>query len=286
MNQPIKFVFFGNSDVSAGTLEVLGEHGLIPRLIVSGEDKPKGRGLKLTPTPTKLWAEIHEVPIIQPKTLRDDTLLERLRNEGAEVFIVVDYPKLIPRNIFELPPQRTLNIHYSLLPRWRGASPIHSTILNDDKAGVSIMEIVEKLDEGPVIATQEIEVLEWPPRFDILRKLMIKKAAELIVVVLPKWLSGEVTATSQDDSKATYCKKIEKEDGLLDLGDDPMLNLRKVRAYYLWPGAYFFYKKGNGEEIRVLVRDAQINENKFVLTRVVPAGKKEMDWQDFLRGNS
>jgi methionyl-tRNA formyltransferase len=286
MKSNFKFVFFGTSEVSRGILEVLLERGLIPSLIVSTPDKPVGSGLALSATPSKAWAEIHGIPVIEPSSLRSEDVQEKLANENADIFIVVDYGKILPRNIFELPPHGTLNIHYSLLPKWRGASPIQATIQNDNEAGITIMEISEGLDEGAVIAQEKIEVPQWPPRFSVLRDLMIRRAGELLADILPDYIEGRILPTPQDSSQATYCGKLSKEDGLVDLAADAEANLRKVRALSENPGTYMFFKDKNDKEIRIKIKDAEIIEGEFTPTRVVPEGKREMSWQDFLRGKS
>lgn len=285
MNNQIRFVFFGTSEFSVKTLEVLKENGLIPTLVVSTEDKPQGRGLILSPTPTKVWAEVHQIPAYQPSTLKDSSVLERLEKENADLFIVAAYGKLIPKNIFELPPHKTLNVHPSLLPKLRGASPIQSSILEEDETGVTIMLISEKMDEGPIVAQKKVEIPEWPISAVVLEDILALHGGKLLSDVLPKWINGDIEAVPQDDSKATYCSKIEKEDGLLDLSADPQINLRKVKAFNPKPGAYIFFDRKDGKKVRVVIKDAQIKDGEFIPLRVVPEGKKEMDWQDFLRGN-
>jgi len=271
----IRFVFFGTSEVSVGTLEVLKAHGLIPTLIVSAEDKLKGRGMVLSPTPSKIWASIHHVPIIQPITLTGEEIKKTLAKENPSIFIVVDYGKLIPKNIFEFPPHKTLNVHYSLLPKWRGASPIHATILYDNEAWVSIMEIAEKLDQGGIIAQEKLNISEWPPKFTILRELMIKHGAELLIKILPEWISGSIKPTIQDEGKATYTKKILKTDADIT-NDSAETALRKIRAFEIRPRA----RLGD-----LIITEAHLESDKLIIDRVIPPGKKEMDYKDYLRGN-
>jgi methionyl-tRNA formyltransferase len=284
-NSNIRFVFFGTSELAVDILTVLRENGLTPSLVVSTEDKPQGRGLVLSPTPTKQWAEIHKIPVYQPTSLKLPEVKEKLEKENAQVFIVASYGKLIPKEIFDLPQYKTLNVHPSLLPKLRGASPIQSAILKENETGVTIMQINEAMDEGPIIAQEKLLIPEWPPEQQTLTELSAKKGAEMLIEILPLWIEDKINPIKQDDSQATYTQKILKSDGLIDLSDDPIQNLRKVRALSGWPGAYIMFKKKNGEEIRVVIKSAEILDGKFVPTIVVPAGKKEMDWQSFLRGN-
>jgi methionyl-tRNA formyltransferase len=285
MANNIKFAFFGTPDFAVGVLDTLKEQGYMPSLIITTPDKPQGRHLELTPPPTKVWAEVHGIEVLQPEKL-DAEFAEKLSKEDFDVFIVAAYGKLIPRSIFDLPKARTLNVHPSLLPKLRGASPMQSAILNEDETGITIMLIEEKMDVGDIVAQEKISIPEWPPHERVLEEMSAKHGGELLAKILPDWINGKITPVKQDESQVTFCKKIVKRDGLLDMSADAETNLRKVRAFSTWPGAYIFYTKKNGEEIRIVVKDAEIVDGKFTPTLVVPAGKKEMSWEDFLRGNN
>lgn len=291
MNQEnkIPFVFFGTSDFSVGVLDALKEAGYLPEAIVSTPDQPRGRGLELEPTETKVWANIHNIPVLQPERLDSEFTL-KLSTFNFQLFIVASYGKIIPKDIFELPENKTLNVHPSLLPKLRGASPIQNTILQGEKVGVTIMQISERMDEGPILVQEEVNLPDIapdnPPRADVLETILAKHGGEMLARIIPDWVEGKIKPKEQDHNQATYCKKIEKKDAELNLGDDALENLRKVRAYCKWPGAYMFYKTKNDKEIRVVVKEAELISETFSPTRVVPAGKKEMNWSDFLRGNA
>lgn len=270
----IKFVFFGTSDFSVGVLEALYAHSYVPSLVVATPDEPKGRGLELAPVPTKVWALAHNIPIYQPEKLRTDEVLARLKEEDADVFIVASYGKIIPESIFDLPPHQTLNVHPSRLPRLRGAAPLQYTILEEDAAGVSIMRISEKMDEGPIVVQEEVSLPEWPPHYRLLEALTAKRGGEILARILPEWCDDKIEPEEQDHALATYTKKIEKSDSDIS-NDSPETALRKVRAYEVWPRA----RKGD-----LIITDAHLENGELVIGRVIPPGKKEMDYKDYLRG--
>ena len=280
----IKFGFFGTSIFSVYVLEELKKNGLVPSLIVSTEDKPSGRNLKITATKVKEWAEKENIKCIQPKTLRTEEVFNEIKNseDYFDVFIVASYGKLIPKNILEIPKHGTINVHPSLLPKLRGASPLQSSILLEDETGVTIIKLDEEMDHGPIISQEKVDI-EWPPYSDALEKVCGKVGGRLVVKVLQDLMDGKITEMEQEHEKATFTKKIEKSDAELNMSDSPSVNLRKIRAYNVWPGAFYF-ENLNGNKKRIVVKKARIENGKLVLERVIPEGKKEMDYKDFLRG--
>jgi|SRR3989344_4141233 len=291
----LKLVFFGGSDLSVYVLDELKLHGILPTLIITTPDKPKGRKLVLTPTPVKVWAQNHNIEVIDPVSLKKDNadLISKLQALNSQLFLVASYGKLIPREIFEIPQHKTLNIHPSLLPKYRGASPIISQILNaigpeqsegkDEEVGVSVMVISEGMDEGPVVI-QKITSLDYIPNRKELEKLLAIEGARLFVHILPEWLEGAIDPIMQNEELATFCSKIKKEDGLLDidlndLGKNARQNLLKIKAFEGWPTAYFFLNNK-----RIIITDAKLEEENLKILKVLPEGKKEMSFEDFLRG--
>ncbi len=275
------WAFFGTSEFSVETLNELKKNGLVPNLIVTVEDKPKGRKLIITPPETKVWAEKEGVPILQLKTLKNSDTEKTIKgaiNEEFDVFVVASYGKIIPENILNIPKYKTLNIHPSLLPKLRGASPIQSAILKENQTGVSIIRLDTEVDHGPLIAQKKIEI-EWPPYASDLEKLLAKESAQLLVKILPDWVGGKLKEVVQEHSLATFTEKINKIDAQLNMQDAPELNLRKIRAFHVWPGAFFFI---NGK--RIIVKTANIDNGLLVIDRVVPEGKKEMSYKDYLNG--
>jgi methionyl-tRNA formyltransferase len=270
-------------------LEELRAAGFLPSLVVTVPDKPKGRKMILTPPETKVWAEQNGVPVIQPQSLREEKnpgIVDKIKSyapSGFDFAVVASYGKIIPQNILDIPRLGMLNVHPSLLPKLRGASPLQSAILTENETGVTIMRLDADMDHGPIVAQKKVEVADWPPYESDLENLLGRIGGKLLAEKLPNWLSGKIIETPQDHELATFCKKIEKEDGLLNLENSAETNLCKIRAYHIWPGAYFFALRG-GKKIRVKVTRAAVVDGKLVIEKVVPEGKKEMDYEDFCRG--
>lgn len=287
----IKFAFFGTPDVASETLDILKKHGFLPSLIITAPDRPAGRKMLLTPPPVKVWAEQNGVPYTQPEKITE--LLAILSSRGSrpkgegrsddksqaveyDLFLVVAYGKIIPEEILKAPRLGSLNIHYSLLPKYRGASPVESAILaGDTETGVAIQKMEFKLDSGDIIALEKVGILpeETAPE---LRKRLIDIGGELLAKTLPEFINGTINPVKQDESKATLCKKIKKEDGLIDPLGDPVSNYNKFRAYAAWPRTYFLR---NGK--RVIITDAKLEDGKFVIKKVIPEGKKEIAFEEF-----
>ena len=180
-------------------------------------------------------------------------------------------------------------MHPSLLPKLRGASPIQSAILEDapmvepHETGVTIMLIDEEVDHGPIVAQEKIIIENWPPKGSELEEILGALGGKLLAKTIPLWVAGTVTPQPQDHDNATYTKKMTQGSGHIDLADDPVRMYRKIRAFDTWPRAYFLTERG-GREIRVIVTDAKIENSKLIPLRVIPEGKKEMRYEDFLRG--
>ena len=284
MKKNLKIIFFGTPHFAAVVLDRLKKSGIEIALIITAPDKPKGRKLVVTPSEVKVWAHDNEVDVLQPDDLRDEDFLEDLKNTDWDLFIVTSYGTILPKEILDIPKYGTLNVHPSLLPKLRGASPIISAIIRDEKkTGVSIMLVDEKMDHGPIIAQASIEIESWPPRASLLSEMLATEGGNILAEVIEPFVAGEITPEAQEHNEATYTEKIKKEDGLIDLSLDPHENLRKIRAFEGWPGTYFFTKK-EGKEMRVKIMDARLKDAKLEITRVIPEGKREMDYEDFLRG--
>lgn len=281
----VPFVFFGTSDFAVHVLDMLVKSDLLPVLIITETDKQKGRGLKLSPPPVKVWALSHNIPTLQPPVLDHDSCYT-LHPTRYTFFLVAAYGKILPKKILDIPKNGTVNIHPSLLPKYRGPSPIQSAIMVDDRnMGVSIMLLDEKMDHGPIIASRAVSFEPWPPDTETASNILARAGGELIAEILPAWLSGDLKPTPQDHSKATYTKKLTKSDGLLDLSADAYLNWRKIRAYGASPGAYFLITHSN-KQIRVKVTGAEFKDGALLITRVIPENKSEMSYADFRRGFS
>lgn len=284
----MKLIFFGTPEFARDTLDTLEAQGVTPSLIVAAEDKPVGRKMILTAPPTKTWAEERNIPVLQLKTLRKPESVDAINAFGPfDVGVVASYGKIIPQTILDIPKRGLLNLHPSLLPLHRGASPIQSTILAGGPFGVSIILLDADMDHGPLLAQKEIpqNILPKDSYRDVAEKVLAQEGARMISEILPAWLSGSHPTTEQDHDKATFCKKIEKTDGEVNLAtDNPEEIARKVRAFVGWPGVFFFTDY-NGARIRVGITKAHVEHGLLVITSVKPEGKKEMLYTDFLRGN-
>jgi len=296
-NENPKFVFFGTPDVAAQTLEILKQAGYLPALIVTAPDKPQGRKMLITPPPTKVWAIENNIPFIQPDKIVEEKIYEVLRTLAqadepsraifqqenmrgeqnfVDFFLVVAYGKILPEEIIKSPRLGSINIHYSLLPKYRGASPVESAILaGETETGVSIQQMEFKMDAGPILAEEKVEILP-DEKTEELRARLIKIGGELLVKILPDFLAEVgLPQIKQDESEATFCKKIKKEDGLVDpFNDNPTKTYNKFRAYHKWPRIYYF----DANKKRVIITDATLENGKFVIKKIIPEGSKEKEY--------
>lgn len=277
-NSTARFVFFGTPHLAVIVLEQLKAHSLTPACIVTAPDKPAGRGMQVAESAVALWARAHGIHTLKPERFDDATIAE-LAAVHADVFVVVAYGKILKQAVLDIPPHGILNVHPSLLPKLRGPSPVRSAVLHDEQTtGVTIMQIDEKMDHGPILAQETHTPTVWPPEVAALETHLFTRGGQLLAEVLPRYMSGEIEPREQEHAQATYTVLFTKEDGLLDLTQDAYQNLLKIHAYAGWPGAYFFTEHGT----RVKVLSAHIENNSLVLDEVVPEGKKAMPYSEFL----
>lgn len=280
-NSEIKFAFFGTPELAVTILDELKSSGLMPTVIVTRPDKPKGRRGHSTPPPTKEWAEGNGVDVLQPEKIKGE-FLEEVQNSDWDLFVVAAYGKILPKDLLDIPKKGTLNVHPSLLPRLRGPSPIRSAILTDEKeTGVSVMLLDEEMDHGPILAQASVALEQWPPRAALLEGVLAKEGGQLLAEVMPLWINGEIDEKEQNHSLATICSFLKKEDAEINLSDDSYQNLLKIRAYEGWPGAFTFFER-NEKRIRVVITDAHLDKSdELVIDSVIPEGKREMPYVDF-----
>ncbi len=275
-------VFFGTDDFSVLVLEELRRQGLIPRLVVTAEDRPRGRQLRILPPPAKVWAMAQEIEYCQPAKL-NPSFQKYLEDRQPELFVVASYGQIIPAEILALPRSGALNIHPSLLPELRGPAPIQNTILYKDQAGVTLMLMDEQMDHGPIIAQETVTLANWPPRAAVLEAVLARRGAALLAETLPEWLAGRRVPEPQNHDQATYTSKITKKMAELDLQDHAEWNYRKFQAFHHWPRVYTYARK-NDRRLRLVVTEAELQNGQFIIQKVVPEGKPEMPLPDFLRG--
>lgn len=278
-----KFAFFGTPDIASQTLDILFESGYTPKVIITSPDAPSGRGMEIHESKVSEWAQKHNIKCLKPEKI-DESFINEFKKLDVELSIVVAYGKILKEELINAPSLGTINIHYSLLPKWRGASPLESCLLNEDEeTGVSIQQMVFKLDSGPIIAEEKINI-DINETKNNLKDKLISLGGNLLSKIIPQIIDKSIVSKEQDESLATYCKKINKEDGEIKLDGDSFKNYNKYRAFYGWPGVFFFATK-HGKIIRVKIKDASYENDSFVIKRVTPEGKKEVDFEDFLRSN-
>jgi len=282
MHKPL-FAFFGTPHIATKVLDELEAEGLVPALVVTAPDKPAGRGLALTPSPVKVWALERGIDVAQPTTLKDEDFIAELSNTQWDVFVVAMYAKILPKAVLDIPTHGVLNVHPSLLPKFRGPSPVLSSILSDERTtGVTIMKLTEGMDEGPIVAQARIELDEeaWPPKGSEFEVFLSQEGGKLLAEVLPLWIRGQIPLEEQDHAHASYTKKFTAEDARINLLDDSRANYLKIRAFDKSPRPYFVNSQGK----RVIINDAVWEEGTMRITHVTPEGKKEMSYEDYQRG--
>ncbi len=271
----MKIAFFGTPDFTVEFLEILKKSEFCPRLVVTNPDRPVGRGMVMTSPLPKKWADENTIKVLQPEKLGDEVFKE-ISKESWDLFVVIAYGKIIPEKFISLPKFGTINLHYSLLPKYRGATPVESALLSGDEiSGITIQKMRFKLDTGPIIFQEEIPIDGNDTTFS-LREKMNKRAQEIFPSVIKNIFENKITETEQDESFATHCGKISKEDGLINLDDDPVILDRKWRAYQGWPGLYFF-RDGK----RIKITQAHFENGKFLIDEVIPENGKRMNFEVF-----
>lgn len=272
-----KIAFFGTPEFTTNFLDTLVENGFTPTLIVTNPDRPVGRGMTLTPPAPKVWATTHCIEVIQPEKITPEVIAE-FSQTNWDLFVVVAYGKILPQALITIPKYGTINVHYSLLPKYRGATPVESVILNGEKeTGISIQQMRFKLDSGPIIVEQATAILSNDTT-PTLRARLNTIACEILPVVLKKIFTETNTAKEQDETLATHCGKINKIDGEIFLVDDAILNDRKFRAHVGNVGSYFYTKK-NDNTIRVKIIKAHLENDIFIIDEVIPENGKQQSYQ-------
>ncbi len=284
MSKPLSILYFGTPRFSVFVLEALVGAGYTPAAVVTTPDRPAGRGLKVTESPIKEWSLAHDLPVIQPESLKKDSPeLDLIKNTEWDLFVVAGYGKILPQELITLPRLGALNVHPSLLPRFRGPSPIESQILSDEReVGVTVLLMDDQMDHGPIVAQARITPDPWPVKTHVLEDILWAEGGTLLTELLPDFIAGTITPEPQDHEKATTTTFMKKEDGHLDPHADPYQNYLKYCAYDGWPGTYFVVER-HGKTIRVKVNEAKFENGEFTILRVTPEGKREMSYDDYLR---
>jgi methionyl-tRNA formyltransferase len=235
--QTYKILFFGTEYFAVQMLEFLRANPRVELVgVVTREDKPAGRGHELTPPPAKVWSEKQGIAVLQPARLKE--LKAEIDLPPADMYVVCEYGRIIPEHLLEAPRFKTINVHPSLLPQYRGASPIQAALFHGDtETGVTIMRMDKDLDHGPILSQEKLPVSPHDT-FSVLREKLAPLAGQLLVKTLDAWVDRKITPQIQDDTKATFCKLIDKEDGRINFSQSATEIYNHYRAFELWPGTF------------------------------------------------
>lgn len=269
----IKIVYFGTPEFSAYILEqLIQSQKFTVQAVVTRADKPVGRKQEVRQSPVGLVAQKYGIPVLKPAKLDEEFITHHSSLLTCDLFIVASYGKIIPQSLLDIPKFGAINVHGSILPKYRGASPIQSAILNGDKkTGISIMLMDAEMDHGPVLSTKEISISEQDT-FESLSTKMSQLAAPFLIKTLTKLIDGKARPKKQDHKKATFCKLLKKEDAYFDISNPPSKEVldRMIRAYYPWPGVW---TRWNNKIV------------KFYPGGLIQIeGKKVIPYKDFLNG--
>lgn len=267
----VRIVFFGSPDFALPSLDTLVAAGHDVVLAVSQPAKPVGRSAELSDPPVARRARELAIPVFQPPTLRDDAAVARLADTKADLFVVVAYGKILAQRILDLPRHGCVNVHGSVLPRWRGASPVQAALLaGDSETGVSIMRMEAGMDTGPVFAVSRTPIGEDEDAGTLSARLA-RDGAALLVATLPRIAAGEAEAAEQDDALATLCPKIRREDGRVDFARPAIELLRRLRAFTPWPGLFAFR---GGRRVKLLAAREAGSRSGAAPGEVLAAGEE------------
>jgi methionyl-tRNA formyltransferase len=302
-------IFMGTPQFAIPTLQVLIDEssgGAVQVVgVVTQPDRPRGRGRKLQPSPVKTLAQEHGLPVLQPASLRDPKALADLGALQPDVIVVAAFGQILPTTVLDLPPAGCINVHASLLPRWRGAAPVAAAILaGDETTGVTIMKMEAGLDTGPILNQRPLAITPDDTRESLTARLA-QLGADLLRDTLPAWLAGDIEPQPQDESLVTYAPQIKKERGRINWNEPGDSIARQVRAFYPWPGAFTHWQDTPLKILRAVAavgrspdQDAPpgtviagpdgptvvTGRGLLHLYQVQPAGKRPMPADAFARG--
>lgn len=303
-----RLIFMGTPDFAVPTLTKLYQAYQVVA-VVTQPDRPSGRGRKLAASPVKQVAEAANLPLLQPRTLRNPEVVAKLRSLKPDLIVVAAFGQILRSDVLHMPPHGCINVHASLLPRWRGAAPVAAAIrAGDTKTGITLMLMDEGLDTGPIIRSRSMAVTPKHNR-ETLTQALATLGADLLIETLPDWLAGKITPQPQDNHLATLAPSIKKEEGLIDWTQSPVEIERHVRAFHPWPGTFTHWQ---GKQLKILTVSIKTEaipaeahdlppgmvlrlEGKIavttgrgviVLEQIQPAGRRAMPVADFARGHT
>jgi methionyl-tRNA formyltransferase len=310
----MKIVYLGSGEFGVECLDALhkesiglsiSEHDL--RFIVTQPPNPAGRGRKPNPTPVAHWADMHSIPFIEVDDVNASEIIEKIAGYEPDLIVVIAFGQKISNELINLPPKGAINVHASLLPKYRGAAPINWAIINGEATtGISIITLSEKMDAGQILAQSQTDIAAYQTAGQLHDRLA-KIAAPLLLKTIEKIADGTAVYIEQDHAMATLAPKLKKSDGFLDFAESAEVLARKIRGFWPWPGASANYiSKKTGKSIRVtiamvevatlhepsLISPGTFDENLNVIcgqdalkiVRIKPAGSALMDFKDFVNG--
>jgi len=287
--KPFSVIFCGTPEFAVPSLEALiKDSNYSVDLVITQPDKPVGRKLELTPPPVKTYAQKHDIEVLQPKNINDD--FSAIESTKPDFLVTVAYGQIVAQSLLDLPNIKAVNIHPSLLPHWRGASPIQNAILAGDKeTGVTLLEMTEELDAGPILAQETISIEDRETALTLHDKL-----AQVSAQLLIKKLKEPLNPTPQNESEASYCQKLTREDGNIDSTSMTAQEIdRTVRALVPWPGVRINI---SGNELKLIETSLEetndsvphicAEETTLHIVKLQPPGKKTMTGKEWKRGRS
>lgn len=303
----MSFIFFGSNQFSVIVLKQLIAHGFTPDLIVTVPDAPAGRKQIITPPAIKQIAQQLHIPVIQPASLKKDTdVLQTIQSHQPQFGIVAAYGKIIPQNILDAFPEHVLNVHPSLLPTWRGPSPIETAIKNGDaQTGITVIQLDALMDHGPIAEQVPVGIKPDEYFLDLYQRLAIM-GGDIVARIIPLWLRHAIPPQPQDESRATFSKMLSLDDGRIDIHQPIDGTYNQIRAFSYEPGCWMELPMQNGQKTTVKIITAHIENtdtnaaglivrkdtlgiaqgNRMLAFDLIqPQGKNPMKASDFLRGN-
>jgi len=303
----MNIVYLGSGEFGIPSLDALAKSGHTLRFIVTQPPQPAGRGRTPTPTPVTRWAADHSILFIETEDVNAPQIIEKIAAHQPDLILVIAFGQKVGRNLINLPPKGAINVHASLLPKYRGAAPINWAIINGEtRTGISIITVDEKMDAGKIL--MQLETAIGPNETaGGLHDRLAKLAAPLLLKTLDQIADGTAVYTEQNHSKATLAPKLKKSDGFLDFTDSAESIRRKILGLWPWPGASAVYiSKKTGKSVRVTITMAEIvdapnaaglpagtldenlnvicGQNSLKITKVKPEGSRLMDFGDFVNG--
>jgi methionyl-tRNA formyltransferase len=305
----MKIIFLGSGEFGLECLNKLAHSGHFPRFVVTQPSHPAGRGRKPKPTPVAHWANLNSIPFIETENVNTPQMIEEISAYEPDLIVVIAFGQKIGNELIGLSPKGAINVHASLLPKYRGAAPINWAIINGEKqTGISIIALDEKMDAGDILAQAQTNIGPNETAGQLHDRLA-KIAAPLLLNTIEQITCGTAVYTPQDHSEATLAPKLKKSDGFLNFDEPAEMLHRKIRGFWPWPGASAMYaSKKAGKPLRVTIAMAEVardsnpanlppgtldenlniicNPDALKITKIKPTGSRLMDFKDFVNGRA